>query len=264
MVDYDGFVYIWFDRKHRKYCVGSHKGTINDGYITSTGFMKRAYLKRPEDFKRRILQYIRGDSKDILAAEQLWLNLIKEEELQSKDGKSSRYYNMKKNASGVSGPIQSKLMKDFYSSEKGSKRKLELSERWKTDNPSKEPNWVPPNKNKICPNISESIKKAWRDGKYDHIDQSKKMEKMWASGVFDNRKKTQIPLEKRPRGWSQSQLQKERSSLANSKPKSDEHKFKLSEIARKRYEYTETCPECGFEGSGPVMRRWHFSNCRIR
>ena len=50
-----GFVYLWYDKKKKKYCLGSHYGSIDDGYITSTGYMMKAYKKRPDDFKRRIL-----------------------------------------------------------------------------------------------------------------------------------------------------------------------------------------------------------------
>jgi hypothetical protein len=35
--------------------IGSHMGTLEDGYIGSNIRLQRAYNKRPEDFKRKIL-----------------------------------------------------------------------------------------------------------------------------------------------------------------------------------------------------------------
>lgn len=90
-----GFVYIWYDSKHKRFYIGSHKGSLDDGYISSSSWMKSSYKRRPHDFKRRILKrsYFQ-DRKDLLDEEQKWLNLIKDEEL------GKRYYNLKKNAFG--------------------------------------------------------------------------------------------------------------------------------------------------------------------
>lgn len=51
-----GFVYIWYDRKHKRYYIGAHWGHENDGYVCSSSWMKKAYKNRPEDFKRKILK----------------------------------------------------------------------------------------------------------------------------------------------------------------------------------------------------------------
>ena len=102
-----GFVYLWYDSgrnsEHapnvRRWCLGSHRGDENDGYTTGTGgrYFKAAYRKRPQDFKRRVIERIHdGTAKDVYAAEQRWLNLIRQDEL------GKRYYNNKKTALGVS------------------------------------------------------------------------------------------------------------------------------------------------------------------
>jgi len=102
-----GFVYLWFDSGRnsesapgrRRWCLGSHYGSEDDGYVTSTGgqHFKAAYRKRPQDFKRRIIQRIyEGNGRTVLNAEQRWLDLIKSEEL------LYRYYNRKKSAAGLS------------------------------------------------------------------------------------------------------------------------------------------------------------------
>jgi hypothetical protein len=84
-----GFIYIWYDRKHKRFYVGSHWGSEDDGYICSSTWMKQAYKKRPEDFKRRILERYddRASGNDL---EHRWLQMIKPEELKGK-----RYYNLR-------------------------------------------------------------------------------------------------------------------------------------------------------------------------
>lgn len=83
-----GFVYIWYDRKHKRFYVGSHWGHENDGYVCSSDWMKKAYKRRPCDFKRRII--VRGiDNKlDTLITEEKYLSMIKPEE------RRHRYYNI--------------------------------------------------------------------------------------------------------------------------------------------------------------------------
>lgn len=94
-----GFVYLWYDRKHKRFYLGSHYGTEDDGYICSSKWMKAAYKRRPGDFKeRRILQRVDGDKKAVKLAEQRWLDMIKPGEL------GKRYYNLKLQATGGSGP----------------------------------------------------------------------------------------------------------------------------------------------------------------
>lgn len=75
--------------------LGSHKGSEDDGYIGSGYRFLKAYKKRPQDFRRRIIERIsEGDIPEIHAAEQRWLNQIKPEEF------DTRYYNRNSVASG--------------------------------------------------------------------------------------------------------------------------------------------------------------------
>ena len=83
-----GFVYIWFDRKHKRFYIGCRWGHENDGYICSSKWMKKAYKIRPQDFKRRILYRIYTNRKELLEQEFKWLSLIKPYELHGK------YYNL--------------------------------------------------------------------------------------------------------------------------------------------------------------------------
>lgn len=83
-----GFVYLWFDRKHKRFYLGAHWGTEEDGYVCSSRWMNAAYKRRPKDFKRRILEKIETSRKDTFIAEDKWLRKIKSEELKT------RYYNI--------------------------------------------------------------------------------------------------------------------------------------------------------------------------
>jgi len=83
-----GFVYIWYDRKHKRYYVGCHWGSVDDQYICSSSNMKSAFKRRPFDFKRKILKSNIDNKKDLLLEEYKWLSMIKKEEL------GKRYYNL--------------------------------------------------------------------------------------------------------------------------------------------------------------------------
>ena len=84
-----GFVYIWFDKKHQRFYIGCHWGTEDDGYVCSSRWMRKAYKRRPEDFKRRILCKI-NNRDDLFDEEYKWLQQIKSKEL------GKRYYNITK------------------------------------------------------------------------------------------------------------------------------------------------------------------------
>lgn len=84
-----GFVYIWFDRKHKRFYIGSHWGTEDDGYICSSPWMRNAFKRRPNDFKRRLLKTNLESRKETLNEENRWLKLIKSNEL------GKRYYNLR-------------------------------------------------------------------------------------------------------------------------------------------------------------------------
>jgi hypothetical protein len=96
-----GFVYIWYDRKYKRYYIGSHWGFEDDGYICSSRIMRQSYNRRPEDFKRRIIKRIYTTHKDLLIEENRWLLMIDPEKTTSKNTTSKarknnvRYYNVR-------------------------------------------------------------------------------------------------------------------------------------------------------------------------
>ena len=90
-----GFVYLWFDKKHRRYYVGAHWGAPSDRYICSSDWMLRAYRRRPHDFKRRIVAVVTTTRADLFAEEARWLMMIKPSEIKA------RYYNLKNSADNL-------------------------------------------------------------------------------------------------------------------------------------------------------------------
>ena len=82
-----GFIYIWRDRKHNRYYIGSHWGTENDGYVCSSTWMRNSYNRRPDDFKRRIIEHVHS-RENLYDVENKWLSLIKQHEIKTK------YYNI--------------------------------------------------------------------------------------------------------------------------------------------------------------------------
>lgn len=137
-----GFVYIWLDKKKHRFYIGSHWGAEDDGYICSSTWMKRAYKRRPFDFKRRILSRISSSRELLLKEEQKWLDLIKSEEV------GKRYYNLRlKSLGGYRGPDKAET-----------RLKKSLAKRGK-----------PPNNQKST-SSNPAIKRKIGDGVKKHLD----------------------------------------------------------------------------------------------
>lgn len=84
-----GFVYIWYDRKYKRYYIGCHWGREDDGYICSSTWMRNSFNRRKEDFKRRIITKT-SIREELFELEDSYLNLIKNEEF------GTKYYNLQK------------------------------------------------------------------------------------------------------------------------------------------------------------------------
>lgn len=144
-MEYTGYIYIWYDTKSKFFYIGGHKGKVEDSYICSNKMMLRAYKKRPDTFKMKILQYINGDNKLLREAEQYWLNMIKDEELywtpNIKNG-TVKYYNQKKISAGGNGNANKgnsniggwnrglKGVQDYSNPEHRKKRSESAKKRW--------------------------------------------------------------------------------------------------------------------------------------
>lgn len=88
-----GFVYIWYDRHHKRYYIGCHWGFEDDGYICSSTWMRNTLNRRPADFKRRIIKRIYTNRQDLFVEEQRYLNMIKPEEIKPLN-ENPKYYNL--------------------------------------------------------------------------------------------------------------------------------------------------------------------------
>lgn len=88
-----GFVYLWYDRKHKRFYVGCRWGSVDDGYVCSSPWMKQAYRIRPADFKRRILKTNIETRQQTYVEEQRYLDMIKESEIKPLNP-NPRYYNL--------------------------------------------------------------------------------------------------------------------------------------------------------------------------
>jgi len=89
-----GFVYIWFDKKRKMYYIGCHWGVETDGYICSSNRMRKAYKRRPADFKRKILSSNISNRELMFEEEHRWMSLIEEKDL------GKKYYNLRKHKWG--------------------------------------------------------------------------------------------------------------------------------------------------------------------
>lgn len=89
-----GFVYVWRDKKRNMYYVGCHWGSETDSYVCSSERMRSAYRRRPQDFKRRIVQRVYTNRQELLTEEHKWLSRIKDEEL------GKKFYNLNKHHFG--------------------------------------------------------------------------------------------------------------------------------------------------------------------
>lgn len=168
MKQYDGFIYLWFDRKRRMFYLGSHKGNTEDGYIGSGTRFLNHYRSRPEDFKRRILEYVQGSVLDIWEREQIWLNKIKPEEI------NIRYYNQKLNSKGGAGPrseeTKEKIRKSITGKTKwDAEQRKYISERQKGKPKSNGPACSLAKKGKKTGPFSEERKKNISKSKYKPI-----------------------------------------------------------------------------------------------
>ena len=85
-MDYEAFVYLWFDSKNRMFYLGFHKGHEDDGYTHSSSIMESFSKKKiPPYMRRRILA--RGSCDDMAALE---VSLLKNRKEKCWD----RYYNV--------------------------------------------------------------------------------------------------------------------------------------------------------------------------
>lgn len=82
------FIYMWFDKTRKMYYIGSHSGTEDDGYISTSKWFNYEYKYCPQDFKRRILKYY-DDKKEMVKEEYRIIRTFHHTEY------GKKYYNLK-------------------------------------------------------------------------------------------------------------------------------------------------------------------------
>lgn len=143
-MNYSGFIYEWTNKLDGMKYLGSHKGTINDGYTGSGKRFENAKNKYGiENFERTIVEYIEKE-EDILVREQYYLDTLN-------CANSPRYYNISPTAGGGdcgNGPkISTTKKKKFASGDlvinnKGKamkdEQKLKIADEWEIITPEQE------------------------------------------------------------------------------------------------------------------------------
>lgn len=141
---YAGFIYEWTNKLDGMKYIGSHKGTIDDGYTGSGKRFENAKKKYGiENFERAILEYVEFPT-DILLKEQYYLDKFD-------CAKNKRYYNISPTAGGGdsgNGPKISATKKLRFASgeivthNKGKamkdEQKLKLADKWEVTTPANE------------------------------------------------------------------------------------------------------------------------------
>lgn len=112
----EAFTYCWTDKKNNKLYVGTHKGSVDDGYVCSSKTMLAEYTERPCDFSRVVLAT--GTYKDMIVFEKSIL-------ISANASKDESFYNMH-NGDG-----------NFYNKghSKNTIEKLKISRNKRTDKP---------------------------------------------------------------------------------------------------------------------------------
>ena len=221
-----GFIYVWYDKKHKRYYVGSHWGHEDDGYICSSSWMRKAYQRRPSDFRRRIIARITSSRQDLLLEENRWLKMIQDDEL------GSRFYNLTKHLNGHWSTDEKKRMSV------GEKISVAMKETYKINGSALAGRTLTEehkrkigkgNKGKIKPQISEERKKEISDFFMGKILTEEHKRKISVGNKGKTRNRGRVLTDEHKRKISEA-----RKLIPIGRKLTDEHKRKISE-ANKKY-----------------------------
>lgn len=236
-----GFVYIWYDRKHKRYYVGCHWGHEDDGYICSSSWMMKAYKRRPQDFTRRILKSDIRSKVDMYLEEGRYLGMIKKEEIKPIN-ESPRYYNLKINTDNLWHQYDEKVKtvgEKISAAKKGNstgpcseetKRKISKSNSGKVRTPEHIENLSKSLKGRVSPNKGKKMSEEQKE-RLRQVNLGKKQSE-----------ETKRKISEAGRGRIVSEETRKKLSKSNKGNKgragqklSEEHKKKISEAAKNRH-----------------------------
>jgi hypothetical protein len=243
-----GFVYIWYDRKHKRYYIGCHWGTEDDGYVCSSSWMMQAYKLRSKDFKRRILVNNIDNRNAVFLSEKLWLDMIPIHKL------GKRYYNLSTNSAHWS---QSEG--NFLSiGEKISKAKIGKSNGPRSQEVKDAISLK--NKGKVRTPEMNAAMGLRRLGTKDSEETKRKKSEALKLVYAEGRRMRGYPAGKYKRS---EETCKNISNALTGKRLSEEHCEAIRLAAAKSKENKKQCPHCNFIGWGPTFSRYHGDNCRV-
>lgn len=119
---YQAFIYLWYDAINRKYYLGSHCGTVCDGYAHSSRTMRPFTTRKiPEGFRRRILEV--GTRANIPLRE---TELIRKHGLVAK----ANYYNVMEQIPDHTDKIRSHTARENYRMAQLRRKYPDLESAW--------------------------------------------------------------------------------------------------------------------------------------
>lgn len=178
MTEKYGFVYIWYDRKHKRYYIGCRWGREDDGYICSSRWMRKSYKRRPDDFKRRIIARIYTSKKDLLDEEYRWLKMIPKDQL------GKQYYN---------------LRNDYHAHWSATSNAKTIGQKI-SESHAKHPNWGHWSKGRTMSDATKEKLRNTNKKQFENEEQRelrrRKSKELWADPVY---RQKQIEQRKKPR-----------------------------------------------------------------
>jgi hypothetical protein len=126
----DSFLYCWTNKANGKLYIGTHKGTIDDGYVCSSRIMIEEYLNNPSEFTRSIIAT--GNYKDMIGLETFILKSVDA-------ARNICFYNMHNGDGEFYNKGHSEETKRKISLSNKGKKRPDLTFRNLTNNPAKNP-----------------------------------------------------------------------------------------------------------------------------
>lgn len=265
----EAFVYEWKNLTNGKSYIGYHKGSVDDGYITSSCNEEfwNDFNNPKMNWDRKIIA--EGTSNECLRIEQRILKEI--------DIKSDKYYNNargaeiiftkivldkmskshKKRWENMTDDAKAEHSKKISESKKGIPRPKEVGE--KLSKLLKGKNFIERFGEEKAKLISKKISES-NTGQHYHTEEHKQNLSSKLKGNKYGENQSEVTKKLKREKW-----------LVNNpgKNKSEETKIKISQSKKGKPSSNKgqprkkiTCPYCGKKGGEGLMQRWHFDNCK--